>query len=165
VKACSYIAVAFALAAVVGQHAIAADRPVIPQKLDVYVGNAVLGACHVRLHERSLTCAQERNGVPDENGLPATPNVEQWRVFRAALDRLHIAQWQPHYPNHGVMDGTQWHIDIVYPDRTFILQGDNNFPDADGKPNSAPYWTATFREFVGALKTLLGSASCFPDDQ
>jgi hypothetical protein len=142
----------------------AADAPLIPQKLDIYVGNAVLGAWHARLHGRSLTCTRERNGAPDENGLPATPSEQEWRAFRDALEHLNVGQWQHHYPNHGVLDGTQWRIEIVYSDRTFAITGDNNFPEAGGKPNSAPHWTTTFRQFVGALRTLLGSASCFPDD-
>jgi hypothetical protein len=143
----------------------AADAPVTPQKLDIYIGNAVLGAWHVRLHERSLMCSLEANGMADRSGSSVTPSEEQWRAFRATLDRLHIAQWQHDYPNPGgVMDGTQWYIQIVYPDGVLKLRGDNNFPQSDGKPNNDPNWTPTFRQFVTALKALLGRGSCFPDD-
>jgi hypothetical protein len=146
-------------------HCSAANAPVIPQELDIYVGNAVLGAWHVRLHDHSLICSLEANGRADRSESPVTPSEEQWRAFRASLDRLHIAQWQRDYPNPGeVMDGTQWHIQIVYPDRVLKLHGDNNFPDGDGKANSDPQWTPTFREFVRSLKTLLAAGSCFPKD-
>ena len=77
---------------------------------------------------------------------------------------LATSQWQSDYPNSGVMDGTQWQVEIVYPDQTVKAKGDNNFPEADGKPNLSPNWTPSFRKFVSALRTLLGKASCIPDD-
>jgi hypothetical protein len=135
----------------------------VPQKLDIHIGNSIFGAWHVVLRGRSLTCTQERAGRADQNALPVTPTDEQWRAFRNALDGLAVFQWQPDYPNHGVMDGTQWRVDIAYPDRAVKAKGDNNFPDAHGKPNLDPRWTSTFQAFVNALKKLLGEGSLFPD--
>ncbi|HEV2803709.1 MAG TPA: hypothetical protein VGW57_02145 [Chthoniobacterales bacterium] len=160
----SLFSLTFVITALLAAHATAAGDSVIPQKLEIYIGNAVLGAWHVRLHERSLTCTREQNGTPDQNGLPVTPTQKQWQAFRDALAQLRVAQWQQDYASTGVFDGTQWHIDIIYPDRKFAAKGDNNFPDADGKPNSSPIWTTTFRNFVAAVRRLLGQASSIPDD-
>jgi hypothetical protein len=165
VKPLCRIGKALFAAAVVTVRCSAADAPVIPQKLDIYIGNAVLGAWHVRLHERSLMCTLEANGKLDRSGPSVTPSDEQWRAFRATLDRLHIARWQHDYPNPGgVEDGTQWHIQIVYPDAAVDLRGDNNFPAANGKANADSKWTPTFREFVTSVRTLLGAACCFSKD-
>ena len=142
----------------------AQGEPVVPQKLDIYVGSSIFGAWHVVLHGRSLTCTQEQAGRANDNGLPITPTDEQWRAFHDALQRLAVSQWQSDYPNNGVLDGTQWQVEIVYPDWTVNAKGDNNFPDANGKPNSSPDWTPSFRKFVSALRMLLGRASCIPDD-
>jgi hypothetical protein len=164
VKLRSLLCLVFLITAVPAAHATAAEDSVIPLKLEIYIGNAVLGAWHVRLHERSLTCTREQNGMPDENGLPVTPTQKQWQAFRDVLAQLRVAQWQQDYASTGVFDGTQWRIAIVYRDHIFAAKGDNNFPDPDGKPNSSPIWTTTFRNFVAAVRTLLGQASCIPDD-
>ena len=51
---------------------------------------------------------------------------------------------------------------VVYVDRAVSSKGSNNFPGPDGKPNSAPYQTETFRAFIGAFEKLLGK-NFFPD--
>ena len=141
-----------------------ASGVVVPDKLDVYIGNAVLGAWHVRQQERSLTCTFEQNGAPDQNGLPITPSQQEWQAFRDAIEQAGVFRWQPDYPSTGVFDGTQWRIQISYADHQLAISGDNNFPDANGKANSSSVWTSSFRKFVAALRTLLGKASCIPDD-
>jgi len=71
---------------------------VIPQKLGIYVGSFIFGAWHVVLHGQTLTCTQEQYGREDQNGLPVTPSLEQWRGFRQAMDKLAVWRWQRVYP-------------------------------------------------------------------
>jgi hypothetical protein len=136
----------------------------VPQQLDIYVGNPIFGNWTVVLHGRSLTYTQKQPQRED-SVLVVTPTDEQWRAFHDALQRLAVFQWQPDYPNNGVVDGTQWGIEIVYPERAVKSHGDNNFPDAHGKPNASPRKTRTFQAFVDATKKLLGSESLFPDSR
>lgn len=141
----------------------AEGESVIPQKLEVYVGSSIFGAWHVVLHGQTLTCRKEQSGREDQNSLPVTPTVEQWRDFRQAMDKLAVWRWQRDYPNRDIADGTQWRVDIVYADRAVSSEGSNNFPGPDGKPNSAPYQTEAFRAFIGAFEKLLGKKRVFPD--
>jgi hypothetical protein len=133
----------------------------VPTKLDVYVGSSVFGAWHVELHGHSLTCI-EQSGREAQNSLPVTPTKEQWRAFRRALDDLPIWKWKSDYPSSGVIDGTQWRLEIAYSDRTVKAKGNNNYPDKQGKPSS-PRWTASFQSFVAAVKKLLRKEALFPD--
>jgi len=153
----------FAMSQLMAFTCAAGDESVVPQRLDIYVGSAIFGAWHVVLHGRSLTCTQEQSGREDQNSLPVTPSVEQWRAFRQALDKLRVWKWQPDYPNDGTADGTQWRVHIAYADKTVAAKGSNNFPGPDGMPHSAPYQTETFRAFIDAFKALLGKKSLFPD--
>jgi hypothetical protein len=160
-----YATVCLAVAQWLGAaHLLASESDsAVPRTLDIYVGSSLFGAWHVVLHGRSLTCTQEQSGRETQNGLPVTPTEKQWRAFRRALDDLPVWKWQSDYPNHGVMDGTQWRLEIAYADRTLKAKGDNNYPDAQGKPTSTPRWTASFQAFVTAVKKVLGKDNLFPD--
>jgi len=74
-----------------------------------------------------------------------TPTEAQWREFRQTLDDLRIWQWRTDYPSNGVVDGTQWSLDIAYADHTLHTHGDNNYPDHTGKPNGEPEPTQVFQ--------------------
>jgi hypothetical protein len=139
-------------------------QDVVPRKLDIYFGTPVFGASRIVLHEHSLVVTQQRAGFPDQIAPPVTPTKEQWDAFREALDSLGAPRWQADYPNNRrVFDGTQWHVEIEYADHTLKARGDNNFPDAEGKPKPGAHWTPTFQAFVNAVKRLLGKDRLFPD--
>ncbi|HEY8835624.1 MAG TPA: hypothetical protein VIM09_08570, partial [Chthoniobacterales bacterium] len=57
------------------------------------------------------------------------------------------------------VDGTQWMLDIVYADHSLTAHGDNNYPDATGKPNGSPEPTEAFNRYLAAIKKLIGGKS------
>ena len=84
------------------------------------------------------------------------PSPEDWAEFRRALDAINVWCWRSEYPNPGILDGTQWSVDIAYPDRSVHAHGDNNYPGPDGVPNGQPDEPDTFQSFVCAVSRLLG---------
>ncbi len=85
-----------------------------------------------------------------------TPTATQWREFRQALDDLQVWHWQSAYPGHDVADGTQWSLEIAYPDHALHAHGDNSYPDDTGKQNRDPEPTKAFKRFLTAVEKLLG---------
>ena len=84
-----------------------------------------------------------------------TPTTKQWNQFRRSLDEIKVWQWRTNYPNPGAYDGTQWSVDIRYPDRALKAEGDNNYPDRAGKPGGLKV-TKTFGLYTAAIRKLLG---------
>lgn len=66
------------------------------------------------------------------------------KTFLEALEKVKITEWKEHYPNPGIMDGTNWGIGISFgSNKKFSSSGDNAFPGQ---------WKA----FCKAIKKLLG---------
>jgi len=88
------------------------------------------------------------------------PSPEQWRQFRQALDAINVWRWQARYPNPGgVADGLRWEIDLTYADRKLHVEGDNNYPDENGRPVNASQQTKAFQSLRSAVQALLGDSS------
>ena len=84
------------------------------------------------------------------------PTDEQWRAFRRTLDYINVWQWQAHYPNPGVCDGTNWSFEVAYSDHALDTGGDNNYPDAQGEPTNLLDQTKTFDRLLRAFTRLAG---------
>ena len=84
------------------------------------------------------------------------PTAEQWRAFRRILDKINVWQWQAHYPNPGVCDGTGWSFEVAYSDHALETGGANNYPDSQGDPTNSPLGTKTFKRLRGAITKLTG---------
>ena len=84
------------------------------------------------------------------------PTDEQWRAFRQILDKINVWQWQAHYPNPGVCDGTNWSFEVAYSDHALDTGGDNNYPDAHGEPTNLLDQTRTFDRLLRAITRLAG---------
>ncbi|MFK5921467.1 MAG: hypothetical protein QM496_04765 [Verrucomicrobiota bacterium] len=70
---------------------------------------------------------------------------EQWREFRKALDAASVWNWKEEYTDHGVHDGTQWHLRIKYSDASIYSHGSNNSPSK-----------RQYERYLKAVVTLLG---------
>ncbi len=84
------------------------------------------------------------------------PSAAEWKEFRATLDALKIWQWQPRYAHEGVLDGTQWLLDVSYADRAIRSEGSNNYPEATGQPNHTSDFTPAFTRYLAAVEKLIG---------
>ncbi len=110
----------------------------------------------VQLHDGLLIHTVFSRGRSSEKRSTINPTPEQWREFRQTLDSLKVWHWRSSYPTNGVMDGTQWSLDLAFKDQSIKTQGSNNYPGRDGKPNGKPELTKSFRQFLDAIKKLTG---------
>lgn len=87
------------------------------------------------------------------------PTDEQWRAFRTELDAIGIWQWRAQYIDSGVADGTQWLLDVSYPDRAIKTGGSNDYPGARTDGSGGPKSSKIFLRYLRAVQQLLGGKS------
>ena len=131
-----------------------AETNAVPKSFKASIGGFLGPRYSVELRQGTLSYSAA-NGSRKTALKEVVPTAEQWREFRRFLDRINVWQWHTNYPNPGVDDGTQWSLDIQYPDRALKTQGDNNFPGREGKANGSPKMTKPFGSYTAAVKKLL----------
>ena len=132
------------------------EPSVVPVHLIARIGGFLGSSYSVELKGGSLTYTASGRGQTNVRHMTITPTDAAWREFRQTLDELKVWQWQNDYPRGGVVDGTQWSFEIAYSDRALKSQGDNNYPDAAGKPTGKPEFTPVFNRYLDAIKRLIG---------
>jgi hypothetical protein len=140
----------------------AAERPSMPKKFNAVIGGFLGSTYSVELRDGALRYTEKRQtlvGYGEISSATVVPTSQQWEEFRKSLDQLNIWQWRADYPSHGTQDGTQWSLEIAYVDHHLKTHGDNNYPDASGKPNGEPHSTKTFDLYLAALKKVIGGRS------
>jgi hypothetical protein len=106
-----------------------------------------------------LVLRRKRRFSPGPSEQVSQPSASQWQHFRAQLDQIRVWSWPSHCPNSGkVLDGSQWVLEIRYPDRQIQASGDNCFPDAEGQPVAQPSPTPAFSRLVQAMEGLTGQS-------
>jgi hypothetical protein len=134
----------------------ASETSTIPTRFVARIGGFLGSSYSVELNGETLTYTASGRGQTDIRHSTITPTDAAWGEFRKTLDELKVWQWQNDYPRGGVVDGTQWLFEIAYNDRTLKSHGDNNYPDAAGKPTGTPEFTPLFSRYLGAIKKLIG---------
>ena len=72
------------------------------------------------------------------------PTVARWKAFRRKLDKMDVWSWRKHYESElMILDGTQWDLELRYPDRVIRSSGSNAYPD-------------NFNAFLRAVRALIG---------
>lgn len=109
----------------------------------------------VQLLDGCLQCETFGRGNKSEHAR-VCPTIEQWREFRRELDAIGVWSWRAQYSNPRVADGTQWSLDVTYPDRAVSTQGSNNFPG--DTPDSFGVFSGSkaFTKYLKAVQRLLG---------
>lgn len=73
------------------------------------------------------------------------PTVARWTAFRRKLDKMDVWRWRKHYESElMILDGTQWNLELGYPDRSVQSSGSNAYPE-------------NFESFLRAVRALIGS--------
>ena len=54
-------------------------------------------------------------------GLPG-----EWEAFKQQIDQLDVWSWESDYEDPGAVDGTNWTVDLKYPDKGISSEGSNN---------------------------------------
>lgn len=133
-----------------------AEPSPIPERFSAHIGGFLGASYSLELQNGVLTYTTFGKGHMNPKHETITPTEAQWREFRKALDDLRIWKWHAEYPSNGVVDGTQWSLDIGYADHALHTHGDNNYPDDTGEPNRAPEFTKAFNRYLAAVQKLLG---------
>jgi hypothetical protein len=134
----------------------AGDVSPVPNRFRASIGGFPGVSYLVELRNGNLTYTEFGSGHSNPKPVVISPSATQWREFRQALDDLKVWGWQPKYPNVKVDDGTQWSLDIACADHAIKTDGDNSYPDANGKPHGKPRPTAAFNRYLDAVKKLTG---------
>lgn len=135
------------------------ERSPLPARFTARIGGFLGASYGVELRDGALLYTSSESGRRNQKHATLTPTAAQWRDFRQTLDDLKVWQWRADYPRQGTVDGTQWMLDIAYADRSLTAHGDNNYPDAAGKPNGSPDSTEPFNRYLAAIKKLIGGKS------
>lgn len=51
------------------------------------------------------------------------------KKFLEQLETLDLLNWEAEYINSGILDGTQWHVEIVMDGHTITKHGSNCYPE------------------------------------
>ncbi len=136
---------------------VAAPNPsAVPQRFSVFIGGFMGESFQLQLKDGALIYTVLSRAQSSEKRSLIRPTLEQWREFRQTLDRLRVWKWRPDYPNAGVMDGTQWSLEIAFEDRAIQTRGSNNYPACGGQPADQLEPTGCFKEYLDAIKKLIG---------
>lgn len=127
-----------------------------PKRLLITIGGYMGPSYSVELSGEGLRYEVYDQGYANPRAEVITPSDEAWTAFRAALDSIRVWRWHKDYPNPGVVDGTQWSVEIVYDDVQLTSGGDNRYPTASGAPSQGFEDTPTFRRLIKAVRTLIG---------
>ena len=134
----------------------AAEPALLPKLLRASIGGYFGPSYSLELTDQTLFCMSLSDKLTGPASARVEPTAEQWRAFRRALDKINVWQWQAHYPNPGVCDGTAWSFEVAYSDHALDSGGSNNYPDAQGDPTNSPEGTKTFKRLRGAIRKLTG---------
>lgn len=127
----------------------------IPRKFAARIGGMLSITFEVKFLDGVLVYSTER-ARKTSDPVKITPTADQWREFRAALDDLKVWKWEADYINRKVHDGTQWSLEIEYPDHLIKASGSNSYPEDDGRSNGQPQMTPAFGRYLAAVEKLLG---------
>lgn len=116
----------------------------VPAKLYFNILSIDGRSYHIELREGYVTYLDKQPGEKTKPLLHLAPTPEKWKEFRHQLDRLKVWQWKPSYGSKSLLEGTQWKLEIEYPDRSIHSEGHQDFPD-------------DFDDFLKAIGKLLGS--------
>jgi hypothetical protein len=134
---------------------VAGEKTALPQEFHARIGGFMGYTYDVHLQEGALQYSRSgRGGKPQS--IRVSPTTEQWLEFRRELDAIGVWDWRRTYPNPGVADGTQWLLEVTYPDRTAKSQGSNNYPGAKAEPSGVPSGSKVFTRYLKAAERLLG---------
>jgi len=121
-----------------GAMGVAAAGEGAPLRLE-FRQSGFLGPGHAFFYDASARPTPflvERDLAPGGGGIVAerryTVAPESWARLRRELEAMRVWTWRSDCSNPQVRDGTQWRLEIVYPDRSLGIFGSNAFPKAGG---------------------------------
>lgn len=133
----------------------AGETNAIPRHFHTRIGGFMGNTYEVQLQDGCLQYETFGRGNKSDP-VRVCPTEEQWREFRRELDAIGVWRWREQYSNPGVADGTQWSLDVTYPDRAVKTQGSNNYPGDTPDSSGVPSGSKAFARYLKAVQRLLG---------
>lgn len=133
----------------------AAEPSPMPKEFSAFIGGFLGTSYRLELHGGVLTYTTSGGGQSNAKRTDVTPSAARWREFRQTLEGLKIWKWHADYPNDGILDGTQWSLNITFEDRAIKSHGSNCYPESNGKPNGKPEPTKAFQDYLEAVQKLI----------
>lgn len=116
------------------------------KKLTTSVGGYMGSSFSVAIDfkKASAKYAFYEHGYKLKNFVTVLLSESKIETFLKSLNKLKITEWKEHYPNPGILDGTNWGLEIKFDNnKKFTSSGDNAYPGQ---------WKA----FCNAIEDLLG---------
>jgi hypothetical protein len=134
---------------------LATETNAIPQRFHARIGGFMGFTYDVQLQDGRLEYVRSGGG---QNSWRARvrPTMQQWREFRRELDSIGIWRWRAQYLNPGVADGTQWSLDVAYPNQVIKTEGSNDYPGSTPNPSGVPSESKVFTRYLEAVQRLVG---------
>lgn len=127
-----------------------------PSHLDISIGGYG-GTCYrVTWEGSALRYYVSEWHPPDRLEAVIEPTQEGWERFWAAMDEVGLWTWKASYHAPGVMDGTQWDVEMKRGRRHVKTSGSNRYPGyrEEGVEDGMP--TQRFERFTKAVSALIG---------
>lgn len=133
----------------------AGETNAIPQRFHIRIGGFKGLTYEVQLQDGRLEYSK-LDGGQNSRRVRVRPTMEQWREFRRELDAIGIWRWRAQYLDFRVVDGTQWSLDVAYPDRAIKTQGSNEYPGTTPDFSGVPSASEAFTRYLKAVQRLVG---------
>lgn len=135
------------------KHVKTPRNPVDPQSVEPTAFQASIGCCmnndgYSVEWEDGMLIYRPWGYEPE---IRVQPLPEDWQRFWAEMDKIGVWDWEKHYDNMWVLDGTSWSIKLKQGKKRVTSDGSNAYPGSEG-----PETSATFRAFCRAVQKLLG---------
>ncbi len=104
------------------------------KKIEAYVGG-YFGSCYqveIDLENNLVSWTHGGGGEPANMAL-RNIRLATGKKFVEQLETLDLLNWEAEYVDQGIMDGTQWHIEIVMDGHTIAKHGSNDYPEQWGE--------------------------------
>jgi hypothetical protein len=133
----------------------ASEVNAVPQRFHSRIGGFLGFTYELELRDGSLDYRKSGRGQKSEH-VRVRPTMDQWTEFRRELDALDVWRWRAQYVNPGVVDGTQWSLDVAYHDRAIKTQGSNEYPGTTPDSSGVPSASEAFTRYLKAVQRLVG---------
>ena len=132
----------------------AGETSAIPQRFHARIGGFMGSTYEVQLEDGWIEYTRSGGGEKPRHSR-VRPTMEQWGEFRRELDAIGVWRWRAQYANPGVADGTQWLLDVAYPDKAIISSGSNDYPGTTADSSGVPYGSKAFNRYLKAVQRLV----------
>ena len=116
----------------------------IPEMFEFYIGGFGADCYTIKYEDRKLTDSQSDSVCSPYNLFEITPSQAEWEQFWQKLTDLNVWKWKTRYDDPGVLDGTQWNLEIKIDGKMKKSSGSNEYPES-------------FDTFLEAVSMLVGS--------